>query len=283
MKKNIYFLVCLSLVFSSMLFLPFYSKAVTCQNNCSGSDHGSCFYSDGSCSCVYKWIGSDCSILRCPPNNCSDGNGYCLSDGSCDCRFGWTGSDCSSPISTSSSTGGISTTSSCPNNCSGNGNCNSGSCSCDAGWTGSDCSVSTSSAPSTPQEEAIQAVQDNIQNAVELDNQALQKIKEGDYPSLVPIIYNAAESLTNARDGIMHLELTVDAEIKIDRLLQSAIKNHQKISSTVDRIVNDPKVQEDEGLLSRLLKKTKKFIHESLINDRRMQHEITNYTSSVRG
>ena len=79
----------------------------------------------------------------------------------------------------------------------------------------------------------------------------------------------------------MHLELAVNTEIKIDRLLQSAIKNHQKISSTVERIVNDPKVQEDEGLLSRLLKKTKKFIYDALTYDKRLDHEVVNVGAGI--
>lgn len=38
---------------------------------------------------------------------------------------------------------GTITVETCPNNCSGNGTCNSGVCTCDAGWTGVDCSTFT--------------------------------------------------------------------------------------------------------------------------------------------
>lgn len=143
----------------------------------------------------------------------------------------------------------------------------------------------TSIPPSTPEEEAIQAVQDNIQNATDLDDQALQKIEEGDYSAVSPLIDDATQSLTDARDSLKtdpDLEQLREDEpktlSKIDRSLQSSINNHKRASSTIDRIVNDSKVEEDEGLLSRLIKKTKKFLSDAI----RREHRVTS-TVAVAG
>lgn len=142
---------------------------------------------------------------------------------------------------------------------------------------------------SSSEKEAIQAVQDNIQNASELDNQALQKIEEGDYPSVPPIIDDATQSLTDAKDSLntdpdleQLREDEPNALLKIDRSLQSSITNHKKVSSTIDRIVNDPKVDEDEGLLLRLLKKAKRFLSEAIIRERKADHTVT-VVAAVRG
>lgn len=279
MKNNIYFLI-RSLLISLLFFLllPLHSFASNpCPNSCSG--HGGCDFNNITCYCENAWLGTDCSTPSCPDQNQCSGHGYCsVSERICHCGYGWSGLDCSvatSSISTPTPTPTTTTTTSCPYDCSGHGSCNSdGRCYCYEGWIASDCSVS-------PVEEIMQA-QGDLQNVVELDIQALQKIQEGDYPSLVPIINNAIESLTNTEHGIIDdidglrftVDVDLDVEIKIDRLLQSAIKNHKKASSTIDRIVNDPKVQEDEGLLSRLLNKTKRFIFNALLNNRKAQHEV---------
>ncbi len=145
----------------------------------------------------------------------------------------------------------------------------------------------TSIPPPTSEEEAIQAVQDNIQNATDLDDQALQKIDEGDYPSVPPIIDDATQSLTDARDSLKtdpDLEQLRGDEpkalSKIDRSLQSSIKNHKKVSSTIDRIVTDPNA--DEGLLSKLLKKAKRYLSDA-INGRRKAQVRTNAIAGIRG
>ena len=125
MKKNIYFLICLSLVFLSMLFFPFYSKAALplipdvgtavrvghyggnttptillatsfiCPNDCSGhsiacNSNGN--GNNGTCVCYEPWTGADCSISKCP-NGCSNTktiiHGDCGFDSSCFCRYDW--------------------------------------------------------------------------------------------------------------------------------------------------------------------------------------------------
>lgn len=69
--------------------------------------------------------------MSCPINKgvqCS-GNGVCQSDGKCICNDGFTGIDCSLRT--------------CPNDCSGNGECSqiTGTCKCYPGYSGYKCDV----------------------------------------------------------------------------------------------------------------------------------------------
>jgi len=107
-------------------------------NSCSG--HGECILDESSsegrqyvCSCESNWIGQMCSQPR--PKPCRGGcggrqRGECV-NGECLCRNGFTGRNCA--------------TSTCPNQCSGHGACDTtteGSplCLCQPEYTGVDCS-----------------------------------------------------------------------------------------------------------------------------------------------
>ena len=87
-----------------------------CKLECSGN--GDCI--GKKCKCNACYLGTHCHSL------CS-GHGMCSND-SCVCEEGWKGAFCEVPK--------------CPNDCSGNGICNSAllTCFCNPGWTGDDCS-----------------------------------------------------------------------------------------------------------------------------------------------
>ena len=217
------------------------------------------------------------------PNNCSD-HGFCSSSDGCICDYGWTGSDCATP--------NTATTIPCPNNCSDHGFCSSSDgCICDYGWTGSDCSVTTSATITAEEKEAIQLIATALVNIIDLDDQALQEIKDEDHSSkdyipLLTLLSIAIQSLIDARDS---LETDPDLEqlredepralSKIDRSLKSSINKHKRASKTVEQIINNPKVNEDESFLSRLLKKTKKY----LTNGRGLVQSTVIIVTSVRG
>ncbi len=233
-------------------------------NGCSG--HGTCDSKSGFCNCNDKWSSNDCSVPSdlCP-NFC--GVGYCSSSlRGCICDYGWSGEGCSSP------------TPSCTN-CSDHGTCNNdGSCSCEGEWFGPACSI-------LPDKILVQTIKDNLRNITTLDHQALQKIKEGDYPSVLPIIDDAVESLIDVKDTVRSVDnLNASKEYNITRLLDSSINNHKKASSTIDRIINDPQVKEYEELLSRLLKDAKKFINDCILSNRKITRRVPKFSpSSVRG
>lgn len=106
-----------------------------CPNGC--SKQGTCG-EDNKCLCWPGYGDADCSVRFCPFGKniatgtfqeCS-GRGTCdQKNANCKCDAGFAGEDCGRQ--------------SCPNDCSGHGNCNGDvfrSCTCDFGYTGSDCS-----------------------------------------------------------------------------------------------------------------------------------------------
>ena len=88
-----------------------------CGSECSGN--GTCV--GGACQCSPCFLGTHCHSL------CS-AHGICRND-SCDCEPDWTGAFCEVPK--------------CPNDCSGNGICNSAllKCFCNPGWRGKSCDI----------------------------------------------------------------------------------------------------------------------------------------------
>eukprot|EP00075_Anas_platyrhynchos_P029442 XP_027318695.1 tenascin-N isoform X1 [Anas platyrhynchos] len=88
---------------------------------CSG--HGTFLYETCSCKCSEGWEGSDCSRPTCQCH----GHGRC-DGGKCVCDEPYFGEDCSQQL--------------CPENCSGNGICDTarGVCQCYEEFTGEDCS-----------------------------------------------------------------------------------------------------------------------------------------------
>ena len=254
-------------------------------NGCSG--HGTCDSKSGFCNCNDKWSSNDCSV---PSNLCPNfcGVGYCSSSlRGCICDQGWSGLGCSSPtMSTMTSCpndcsehgfcssygcicdqgySSIDCSVPCPNKCSGHGICIDGSCSCDTGWSGSnDCSVRS------PDEETVQIIEDIMRNVAALDLQTLQKIEAGDYPSALPIINHAIESLISARDTVRDEdEFTTGLKSELERLLESAINNLKKAYSYIESIVYDPKAR-----LSRLLKDAKKKIMKSLFTGKKAEDVV---------
>lgn len=150
------------------------SMDIKCKDDC--SKNGICRNS-AKCSCFPGWSGVVCNTLISCPRNCTDySNGVCQLDGKCKCNQNYTGDDCSVNLSQNSSNPLQELTNlrsqiienelqdladnspflnhpidvpSCPNNCSGHGNCTveTSTCNCDTNYTSSDCSVYISQVP----------------------------------------------------------------------------------------------------------------------------------------
>jgi len=121
-----------------------------CPQNCTG--RGTCLM--GSCACSAEFYGPACELVRCP-NDCS-GNGVCQ-NGTCDCNSDFSGNGCqfedSDEVTTTTEASGMSgidqalksyaatrPLKDCPDNCNGQGRCESdGTCTCIPGYTGDAC------------------------------------------------------------------------------------------------------------------------------------------------
>jgi hypothetical protein len=117
--------------------------------------------------------------------------------------------------------------------------------------------------------DVIEALETDIQYVVELDDQALQEINEGNYIEAGSLIDSAIESLTDVRDSLnTEPELTElrddepKAVSKIDKGLKSSINSHKRASSAIEKINTNPTVEENESLLSKFIKKTKKYLRD---------------------
>ena len=163
---------------------------------------------------------------------------------------------------------------SCPNDCSNNGTCNDEICNCFVDWVGTDCS--------TLSLVAMPVINTHLDNANELNKQALQELNEGKYVEASTSINNTIESLNNAKDSLKTDPIIVKlcegkpkAINKIERKIQSSINTHLKASSTVNRIIE---ITEEESLLQILLKAANRLL------TRRMPRPArTNAVCGVRG
>ena len=153
----------------------------------------------------------------------------------------------------------------------------------------------TSSTPPLP---TPQAIATHLQTAIELDNQTLQKLNEEKYAEVPPIINDAIESLTDVRDSLKtdpaSQEVCEDnpkARSKIDRLLQSSIKDHEKAASIINRIniigvsrMNNyyrNNENKEEESLSKLVESAKRFIKRATTRTHRVSRTMA--VCGVRG
>lgn len=123
------------------------SMKIKCKEDC--NKNGFC-KSNAKCSCFGGWTGDNCAtIVNCPRNCTSYDNGVCQLDGHCKCNSGYLGNDCGnstnsiSPLmnlinsndrqineankglhGTNNDNADQNLKENCPNNCSGNGDCN---------------------------------------------------------------------------------------------------------------------------------------------------------------
>ena len=135
-------------------------------------------------------------------------------------------------------------------------------------------SIVIEASTSTP----IQSTQSHLENAKELNMQALEELNEGKYVEAKGTIDDTIESLNNAKDNLRTDPIILEFcegkpnEInKIERSIQSSINNHEKAASVVDRIIdiqqdsvstrinNNPNANE-EGLLQKLINTAKKYL-----------------------
>ena len=163
---------------------------------------------------------------------------------------------------------------SCPNDCSNNGTCNDGICNCFIDWIGTDCSTLSLL--------AMPVINTHLDNANELNKQAVQELNEGKYVEASTSINNTIESLNNAKDSLktdpIILELCEGkpkAINKIERKIQSSINNYLKASLIVTRIIE---ITEEESLLQKLLKAANR-----LLTRRMPRPTTTNAVCGVRG
>ena len=149
----------------------------------------------------------------------------------------------------------------------------------------------------TPSEDTIPApsptpltVVNNLKTVAELDNQAIQKLNEEKYAELPPILNDAIESLTDAKDNLETnpaSEKVCKDESKAILEIDRSINDHKKAASIVDRIniiganrVNNDLKTKEEGSLLKLVKSAKKFI---LSGRRHTRLSTTICVAGVRG
>ena len=157
----------------------------------------------------------------------------------------------------------------CPNDCSGNGSCILEACFCSVEWEGDDCSI--------PKPTPTESTQSHLENAKELNMQALEELNEGKYVEASITIDNTIESLNNVKDSLetdptvlQFCENKPKTIEKIERSIQSSINNHNKAALVIDRIIevtsaanrtnNNPAGNKTEELLQKLVKFAKRFL-----------------------
>ena len=122
------------------------SLKIKCKEDC--NKNGFC-KSNGKCACFSGWSGETCAgIVNCPKNCTSQENGNCEFDGTCKCNEGFLGNDCFNNTNIVNPLMNLINSNNrqilelnkeifgdsnktindekekCPNNCSGNGECN---------------------------------------------------------------------------------------------------------------------------------------------------------------
>ena len=132
-----------------------------------------------------------------------------------------------------------------------------------------------------------------LQTAKELNKQAQKELQEGEYVKASTTINDTIQSLSDAKDTFETDLKSITCKnksqaAKYERSIESSINNHQKAASIVDRIIEETsspnrtnnvlRVNEDEGLLQKLIR-----IANRLLTRRMPRPARTNAVCGVRG